>query len=189
MKNMQIVMSASLLTLLLLSGCAANQANEAARNSVNTNGQNSEVDNSTTENDSKPGNSEGKLDESQMQMTNVLRSLVMMDGQEGLEITKEQANSLLPIVQEMMTSQQMTDEIKTNIVEKLSNDQQTYLSNMESNMPGKPEDGEIPQGSDIKRATDNEGQPPQGVGGPNGERGGDMNPGEQLIELLQTKIS
>lgn len=49
MKNMQVVMSASLLTLLLLNGNAANQANEVASDNVSTNTPNTAVDNAAHE--------------------------------------------------------------------------------------------------------------------------------------------
>lgn len=143
------------------------------------------------------------MDEGQMKLMSTFRSLIMLDEQQGLGITKEQAEVILPIVQATVTANELTDNNAASITAELTEDQQAYITKMAEQMPG----GGNPAEQGGPRA-DGAVAPPEGDGGnspegqapPAGNKGnpddgqarpqsGEGNMEQQLIELLQAKIN
>ena len=68
------------------------------------------------------------MDPQLFKMMSTFRSLISMDKTDGLAITKEQAEQLLPIVQESVKNKTLTAENESKLIEKLTVDQKKYLS-------------------------------------------------------------
>ncbi|RRJ62253.1 hypothetical protein EHV15_04280 [Paenibacillus oralis] len=143
-----------MLALLLLSACNSTQGQSsgeagagnsgaAATAEADTSG-NSSSDTSAAGQQAGPGG--GQMDEGQMKMMRTFRSLIRMDEQEGLEITKAQAESMLPIVQEAVTASELTDDNEAGITALLTEQQQAYLTESASQMGGRGARGQAPSG-------------------------------------------
>lgn len=182
MTNFMKTIGVSMLALLLLSACNSAQSEEAAENSSNNTVVAADT-NASTEEQGSPGE---QMDEGQMEMMSTFRSLIMMDEQDGLAITEAQAESMLPIVQEAVDQNELTDEQKTSLTAELTEDQQAYLTESAEQMPtgprgndgeaGAPGNGEQPSG-DAPAAGD--GTPPaDGAGTPPAD-GSQQPPAEQ----------
>jgi hypothetical protein len=65
------------------------------------------------------------------------RTLIAIDKVDGLSITKEEATSLLPIVQDIISKGELSDDSKSKLTAKLSADQKKYVDNAAANVPGR----------------------------------------------------
>lgn len=155
----------------------------------------------------------------QRQMTMTFQTLVRMDKTEGLSITKEQAQQMLPVVQDSITKGELTSDNQTKLVEKLTAEQKKFLDEAAAQRPAKQGESNVKEGSgnqapseeQLKKmeeakqkrnqqkadsATDannagneDKAKQPKAEDRPNGGNPGhDKNSGEQLVELLQTKL-
>lgn len=236
MNNITQSIGISLLALILLSACSSNQEAVSNTGHVETgvvtenNGSSS-----SSESNSQQKGPEGMMDEGQMSLMSTFRSLMMLDEQEGLEITKAQAELMLPMVQAAITADTLSDEDATNLKAQLTDEQQAYITSIAEQMPqggmpgtngpgqgqgqgqgqgpanggmppegdegpaiASPPDGQAPQ--PPSQRTDEQGERPQGdpdmdtdmdnMNMNNGQGRGPAgaNMGQQLIELLQSKI-
>lgn len=129
-----------------------------------------------------------------------------MDKAEGLAITKEQAEPMVAIVQDVITKNELTAEVQTQLEANLTADQKTFLTENATKMPQRNGNGngQRPAGSgngDVPQASPNgdapqggeNGDAPQGSLRPNGNGGGRgggnfQNIGSQFLELLQAKL-
>jgi hypothetical protein len=150
------------------------------------------------------------MDPNAMLMMTTFRGLIQMDSAEGLAITKEQAEPMVTIVQDVITKGELTAEVQTQLEANLTADQKKFLTENATSRPqrngngnangqapeGSP-NGDAPQGSpngDAPQGSPN-GDAPQGSPRPNGNGGGGFggggnfqNIGPQLLELLQAKL-
>lgn len=149
----------------------------------------------------------------QRQMFSTFQTLLMLDKADGLTITKEQAQAMLPVAQEIVTKAELSDENKTKLFEKLTDAQKKFIEDSAARMSNRGNGGVNGPGNNgnagdgkgkrnggsgnTENTPDASAQPnanaPDQTGGKNanGNRpaGGQMrDPGKQLIELLQTKI-
>lgn len=141
-----------------------------------------------------------------MLMMTTFRGLIQMDKAEGLAITKEQAEPMVAIVQDVITKNELTAEVQTQLEANLTADQKTFLTENATKMPlrngngngQRPAgsgNGNVPQASpngDAPQGGEN-GDAPQGSPRPNGNGGGRgggnfQNIGSQFLELLQAKL-
>ncbi|MNN38701.1 hypothetical protein D3C81_1527090 [compost metagenome] len=206
----------NLLALVLLSACSSNQAQVVSGTKSSGSGTVAESNTSNTSTDTPteqqqaPG---GMMDEGQMKLLSTFRSLTMLDEQDGLGITKAQAEVILPIVKAAVTANELTEDSAASITAELTEDQQAYLTKMAEQMPsggrpgeqagsgadgagappegggGNPPEGQAPPVGDDGQGERPEGAPVDGEGAPAGGPGGGGNMGQQLIELLQGKIN
>lgn len=153
------------------------------------------------------------MNAAQRQMFSTFQTLLMLDKADGLTITKEQAQAMLPVAQEIVTKAELSDENKTKLFEKLTDAQKKFIEdsagrmnnrgNGGANGPGKSGNTGDGKGNRNGQSGNTENKPdasaqpnanaPDQTGGKNGNgkrpAGGEMrDPGKQLIELLQTKI-
>ncbi|RTE02445.1 hypothetical protein [Paenibacillus whitsoniae] len=181
-----------------------------------------------------------QMSAAQRTMFTTFQTLEMMDRQDGLAITKEQAQAMLPVVQDVVDKKELSDDNKTKLLEKLTDEQKKFITDAESRMAsrgqgggpggqgaggeGRPNrggqgsaapnasaapqaggdaagsangaaDGKSGAGADANAAGGNGGGRNFGGGGGAGGQGGNRsngggqfaNPGQQLIELLQSK--
>ncbi|MEF2968110.1 hypothetical protein V3851_19965 [Paenibacillus sp. M1] len=206
--------SVSIIALLLLSACGSNEAavssnagngGQAAADAGTDTSTNTETSQASAD-DAAQGPGQG-MDEGQMKMMRTFSSLLRMDEQEGLGITKVQAESMLPIVQEAVTANELTEESDASLTALLTEEQQAFLTEAAEQMPGgqggdrpnrgeggpggAPEGGEgqAPEGGEVQPPDAAEaGERPEGAPEAGGPGGGFANMGDRLIELLQAKI-
>ncbi|MDQ0903743.1 MULTISPECIES: hypothetical protein [unclassified Paenibacillus] len=153
------------------------------------------------------------MNAAQRQMFSTFQTLLMLDKADGLTITKEQAQAMLPVAQEIVTKAELSDANKTKLIEKLTDAQKKFIEDSAGRMSnqgngaanGPGNNGNTSNGKGNRNGEsgntankpDASAQPnanaPDRTGGKNGNgnrpAGGEMrDPGKQLIELLQTKI-
>lgn len=139
------------------------------------------------------------MNAAQRQMFSTFQTLLMLDKADGLTITKEQAQAMLPVAQDIVTKAELSDENKTKLFEKLTDAQKKFIEDSAGRMSNRGNGGANgPRNNgDTENKPDASAQPnanaPDRTGGKNGNGnrpvGGEMrDPGKQLIELLQTKI-
>lgn len=153
------------------------------------------------------------MNAAQRQMFGTFQTLLMLDKADGLTITKEQAQAMLPVAQEIVTKAELSDENKTKLLEKLTDAQKKFIEDSAGRMNNRGNGGANGPGNNgntgsgkgnrngesgnTENKPDASAQPKANAtdrtGGKNGNgnrpAGGEMrDPGKQLIELLQTKI-
>ncbi|MDF2668126.1 MAG: hypothetical protein K0R67_432 [Paenibacillus sp.] len=116
------------------------------------------------------------MNAAQRQMFSTFQTLLMLDKADGLTITKEQAQAMLPVAQEIVTKAELSDANKTKLFEKLTDAQRKFIEDSAGRMSNR--------GNGGANGPRNNGNTSNG----NRPAGGEMrDPGKQLIELLQTK--
>jgi polyhydroxyalkanoate synthesis regulator phasin len=69
-----------------------------------------------------------------MQMMGTFQSLLSLDKQDGLSITKDEAAKLLPVVQDIVSAGQMSDDQSRKLRDPLTDDQRKYLDSFADKM-------------------------------------------------------
>ena len=118
---------------LLLSGCGA-QSTAQGTSTDSTASETTTTSASANSDQAQQGQPKASMDPQQFKMMSTFRSLISMDKMDGLAITKEQAEQLLPIVQESVKNITLTAENESKLIEKLTVDQKKYLSDNAANM-------------------------------------------------------
>ncbi|NOU87163.1 hypothetical protein GC102_15425 [Paenibacillus sp. LMG 31460] len=212
MMKMKKIAGLCILIPVLLSGCGnASSSQPAAASSAQPQQQ---QQNGQSQADGKQNAQDRPvMNAAQRQMFSTFQTLLMLDKADGLTITKEQAQAMLPVAQEIVTKAELSDENKTKLFEKLTDAQKKFIEDAAARMGnrgnggtnGPGNNGNAGDGKGKRNAgsgnTENKpeasAQPnanaPDQTGGKNGNgnrpAGGQMrDPGKQLIELLQTKI-
>jgi hypothetical protein len=202
--EMKKLASLCILIPVLLSACG-NQNQPASQSAAASTSQ-PQQQNEQAPADAKPKNQDRPvMNQAQRQMFSTFQTLLMLDKADGLAITKEQAQIMLPVAQEIVTKNELSDENKAKLLEKLTDAQKKFIEDSEARMSNRGNGGANGSGNTGKKP-DASAQPnakdPGGTGGGNansnsgggngnGNRpgGGEMrDPGKQLIELLQNKI-
>ncbi|KRF43935.1 hypothetical protein [Paenibacillus sp. Soil787] len=210
MMKMKKIAGLCILIPVLLSGCGNPSSSQpAAASSAQPQQQNeqSQADGKQKAQDRPVMNA------AQRQMFSTFQTLLMLDKADGLTITKEQAQAMLPVAQDIVTKAELSDENKTKLYEKLTDAQKKFIEDSAARMSNRGNGGANGPGNNgnagdgkgkrnggsgnTENKPDASAQPnanaPDQTNGKNanGNRpaGGQMrDPGKQLIELLQTKI-
>lgn len=212
--NKTKIWSAGALIVLLLSGCGSQPAvqsgissgaqqsqgqTQQAQQTQQSEGQQKQTDSS------KPA-----MNEKERKMMMTFQSLLMMDRSQNVSITKDQANILLPIVQDGVSKKELTDDQMNKLTSALTPDQMKFLEDSENRMQNRnPAANKDASSSERKNpqsdssgmakpdnqghnggGTDGQGRPDRTNGGGQGKsgNGGPRNPGQQLAEMLQNKL-
>ncbi|WP_165452516.1 hypothetical protein [Paenibacillus thalictri] len=172
----------------------------------------------------------GGINDKERQMGMTFQNLLMMDKADGLTITKQQAEYMLPVVQDGITKKELSSDAETKLTEKLTAEQKPFLSDRASTRAqgqGGPQQGGSgqtgsqgnqgqgePQGNNqgqnrgqdrptgnsgsgqqqnapaqgADRTQGGEGKSPVQGGGKGGNPGQPGDRGQQLVELLQSKL-
>ncbi|SDN39478.1 hypothetical protein SAMN04487897_102765 [Paenibacillus sp. yr247] len=204
--KMKKIAGLCILIPVLLSGCGSQQSAQTAAAGTSQPQQ---------QNEQAPADAKQKsqdrpvMNQAQRQMFSTFQTLLMLDKADGLAITKEQAQAMLPVAQEIVAKAELSDENKTKLFEKLTEAQKKFVEDSTarmSNRGNKTPDASAQPNAKGSDETDSGKQPnnkgANGTGGGNANnnnRGGNANgnrpangamrdPGKQLIELLQNKI-
>jgi hypothetical protein len=189
-KNLKKMMGICAILSLLLTACGTKDAGQMTAQ-TDTSGNASQADASQT------NAPRASMNPNALLMTTTFRGLIQMDKTDGLAITKEQANPMVTIVQDVISKGELTADVQTQLEANLTADQKKFLEDNASKMPQRPAGGkgtgngqnpqgggggQNPQGSPRPKGNGNGGP---GVGGPGG---GFANIGQQLLDLLQAKL-
>lgn len=217
-RHMKMKQIAGLCILIpaLLSGCGNQASPQSAAASTAQPGQSSQNAQSTA--DGKQGQNRPAMSQAQRQLFSTFQTLLMMDKAEGLAITKEQAQVMLPVAQDIETKAELSDDNKTKLLEKLTDAQKKFIDDSANRMAnrgngggqkgGKPDASASPSPSASSSASPSAspnaaagsdgtdaGKQPRENGGkaggnrPAGGNGGQMkDPSKQLVELLQERV-
>ncbi|TBL79994.1 hypothetical protein [Paenibacillus thalictri] len=170
-------MGAAAIALLLLSGCGEKQA---APSSANASAGSSQGQAQTQQNEGQKGSAaaeQGKgerpvMNEKERQQFMTFQSLLMMDKQQNLAITKEEATSMLPIVQDSIAKKELSDDQSAKLTGLLNADQKKFLDDNASRMQNRGRGG---SGAGEGGSNGN-GKPPAGQQG--GSAGADKSAGQ-----------
>ncbi|MCY9657656.1 hypothetical protein P5G65_13675 [Paenibacillus chondroitinus] len=80
------------------------------------------------------GQNRPAMSQAQRQLFSTFQTLLMMDKAEGLAITKDQAQVMLPVAQDIETKAELSDENKTKLLEKLTDAQKKFIDDAASKM-------------------------------------------------------
>jgi len=160
--NTKQIIGAGALLALLLTGCGSKPAEESPA-------QASSSPDANASQGQRQGGERPAMNQGLMQMNLTFQTLIAMDKTDGLAIAKDQAELLLPIVQESITNNELSTDNKAKLTEKLTAEQKKYLEDSEAQMQERLSQGRqgAPGGQD-------------GQGAPRGQGGGRMQgaPGE-----------
>ncbi|MCY9668179.1 hypothetical protein M5X11_25195 [Paenibacillus alginolyticus] len=212
MMKMTKIAGLCILIPVLLSGCGnASSSQTAAASSAQPQQQ---QQNGQSQADGKQNAQDRPvMNAAQRQIFSTFQTLLQLDKADGLTITKEQAQAMLPVAQEIVTKAELSDENKTKLFEKLTDAQKKFIEDAAARMGNRGNGGANGSGNNgntgngkgnrngqsgnTENKPDASAQPnayaPDQTGGKkgNGNRpaGGEMrDPGKQLIELLQNKV-
>ncbi|OPH58984.1 hypothetical protein BC351_21860 [Paenibacillus ferrarius] len=157
--NMKKMAGICVLVPVLLTGCASGSqpadGKAAAAASTAQPAQNQEQG---TKNAANNGANRPAMSTEQRQMFSTMQTLLMLDKADGLAITKDQAQVMLPVAEEAVTKGELTDDNKTKLLEKLTDAQKKFVEDAATRM-------------------NNRGNGNGGNGGPNGGTNGDKGNG------------
>ncbi|MFB9752736.1 hypothetical protein ACFFNY_14315 [Paenibacillus hodogayensis] len=134
--------------MIILSGCASDKGSASnggqtasAASSPQANAQNGQGGRNG-------GPGQDGMNRQSLKMNFTFRSLLTMDKSDGLAITKEQADYMLPLVQAAITKADLTDEDEKKLLEKLTDKQKAYIQDASSRVPngGGQQGGGRPEG-------------------------------------------
>lgn len=121
---------------LLASGCAAkSDAPMSSSAAPSAQAQTGQAQEQKPASEGAPAKQEMNQEALQMSMT--FKSLIAMDKTEGLTITKDQAQVMLPIVQESITKNGLSADARTKLLEKLTTEQKKFIDESAAK-PGAP---------------------------------------------------
>lgn len=107
------------------------------------------------------------MNAAQRQMFSTFQTLLQLDKADGLTITKEQAQAMLPVAQEIVTKAELSDENKTKLFEKLTDAQKKFIEDAAARMGNR--------GNGGANGSGNNGNTGNGKGNRNGQSGNTAN--------------
>lgn len=131
---------------VLLSGCGNQPSAQSAAAAVSTGqpaqqqsqdqgqnqGQNQSQNQAAASGQS--GQNRPMMSQQQRQMFMTFQTLLMMDKADGLAITKEQAQTMLPTAQDIVAKGELNDDSKAKLLEKLTDTQKKYVEDAATRM-------------------------------------------------------
>ncbi|MEX2461320.1 MAG: hypothetical protein WD469_08500 [Paenibacillaceae bacterium] len=131
-------------------------------------------------NSAKPKNQ--VMSQKELELSMLFRGLLQMDNQGELLITKQQAESMLPIVNKSTEDGEMTAENQVKLMALLTAEQKKFIDDMTARFK------QFSANRNNSNGTGAEGTPPaDGIGSNGGGFG--QNVEQQLIDLLDSKIN
>jgi len=132
------------LTAVLLSGCAAGSQGQTGTASANAAPPEAASTQQGQETKQAPeGKAPMQMNEQERQMVMTFQTLLRMDKADGLALTKEQAQAMLPVVQDSITKKELTADAKAKLLEKLTANQKKYIDDAAASMQNRPERGQM----------------------------------------------
>jgi hypothetical protein len=130
--NFKKIAGVCILIPILLTGCGSKSDTETAAASASQPVQ--QTDKAATTGGQNNQQNRPAMDPAQRQLFSTFQSLVMMDKADGTAITKDQAQAMLPVAQDIETKKELSDDNKTKLLASLTDAQKKYLTDAESRM-------------------------------------------------------
>ncbi|CAN7731653.1 hypothetical protein LJR153_006214 [Paenibacillus sp. LjRoot153] len=191
---------------ILLAGCGNQSDTQSAAASTSQPGQQTEK--AAGNGQQNGGQNRPAMDPAQRQLFSTFQMLTMLDKADGLTITKEQAQAMLPVAQDIVTKNELSDDNKTKLLASLTDAQKTFLTDAETRMSSRGNGGNggpngqgnrtggsgdagkapAPDASAAPKANTTDGtasaqpsggQKPNGTGGGGGQNGGGFGGGNR----------
>lgn len=143
--NFKKIAGVCILIPILLTGCGSKSDPQTAAASTTQPVQ--QTDKAATNGGQTNQQNRPAMDPAQRQLFATFQSLVMMDKADGTTITKEQAQAMLPVAQDIEAKKELTDENKTKLLASLTDAQKTFLTDAESRMSNRGNGGPNGQGA------------------------------------------
>ncbi|UQZ83979.1 hypothetical protein SK3146_03191 [Paenibacillus konkukensis] len=196
MKYKQLLGACAVIAVLL-SGCGTQSDGKAAASANAAGATASASQNKDQAQDQKQGQQDkqqrGAMTEGQREMMMTFSSLIRMDKADGLAITKEQAEQMLPVVQDSISKGEVSADTKTKLTEKLTAEQKKFLDDQAANAsqvrPGgnkgdnanKPEltDEQKQKMEEARQKREQQKTDASGASGANADSGANANGGDQ----------
>jgi hypothetical protein len=198
--KLQRILGVSVLLPVLLSGCGTKADNTANANQAATSAM---VNESTAPVQSNNGGGpRNSMNPNLRQMFITFQSLMQMDKTDGIGITKAQADSMIPIVQDSISANALSADAKAKLEVNLTQEQKKFLEDNSARVQQRTgnrnnQAGQVSpdsQANSAGQSSPNATRRPRpsgngngGNGGGNGNGGGFANIGQQLLDLLQSK--
>jgi hypothetical protein len=131
--NRKKAMGAFLLLSALLSGCGAHDAAQESANAASANTGSDQTQQQSGQ-QQQAGQARPAMTQQERQMMFVFQSLISMDKAEGLSITKDEAQQMLPIVQDAISKGELTPDQQSKLEASLTADQKKYLDDAAARM-------------------------------------------------------
>ncbi|MEC0229443.1 hypothetical protein [Paenibacillus alba] len=136
--NMKKMAGICVLVPVLLTGCASGSqpadGKAAAAASTAQPAQNQDQGTKASPNAANNGANRPAMSTEQRQMFSTMQTLLMLDKADGLAITKDQAQVMLPVAEEAVTKGELTDDKKTKLLEKLTDAQKKFVEDAATRM-------------------------------------------------------
>ncbi|CAN7260673.1 hypothetical protein [Paenibacillus sp. LjRoot56] len=152
--NMKKLAGICILIPILLAGCGNQSDTQTA--AAGTSQPVQQTEKAAGNGQQNGGQNRPMMDPAQRQLFSTFQILTMMDKSDGLTITKEQAQAMLPVAQDIVTKNELSDDNKTKLLANLTDAQKTFLTDAETRMSNRGNGGN---------------------GGPNGQGSGNRNGG------------
>lgn len=137
--NFKKIAGVCILIPILLTGCGSKSDPQTAAASTTQPVQ--QTDKAATNGGQTNQQKRPAMDPAQRQLFTTFQSLVMMDKADGTTITKEQAQAMLPVAQDIEAKKELSDENKTKLLASLTDAQNTFLTDAESRMSNRGNGG------------------------------------------------
>ncbi|OAS20669.1 hypothetical protein [Paenibacillus oryzisoli] len=137
--NMKKLAGVCILIPILLAGCGNQSDTESA--AAGTSQPVQQTENAAGNGQQSTQQNRPAIDPAQRQLFSTFQMLTMMDKSDGLTITKEQAQAMLPVAQEIVTKNELSDDNKTKLLANLTDAQKTFLTDSESRMSNRGNGG------------------------------------------------
>ncbi|MGO4496071.1 hypothetical protein AB4114_09180 [Paenibacillus sp. 2RAB27] len=126
---------------ILLAGCGNQSDTQTAAASTTQPGQQTEKAAGNGNGQQNNQQNRPAMDPAQRQLFSTFQMLSMMDKSDGLTITKEQAQAMLPVAQDIVTKNELSDDNKTKLLANLTDAQKTFLTDAETRMSNRGNGG------------------------------------------------
>lgn len=137
--NMKNLAGICILVPILLAGCG-NQS-DTQTTAAGTSQPVQQTENSAGNGQANGQGNRPAMDPAKMQLFSTFQMLTMMDKSDGLTITKEQAEAMLPVAQDIVAKNELSEDNKTKLLAKLTDAQKTFLTDAESRMANRGNGG------------------------------------------------
>lgn len=168
------------LIAVLLSGCGTNSQGQTNTAAASPAPAASAEQGQQNQNNQQQGKAPMQMNEQERQLMMTFQTLLRMDKTEGLSITKEQAQAMLPVVQDSISKKELSTDAKGKLLEKLTADQKKFVDNAAANMQNRQDRNQMGKtdGSSDKSGTPS-GKGDQAGQAPKGDQAGQAAKGDQ----------
>lgn len=141
--NMKKIAGICILIPILLAGCGNQSDTQTTAAGTSQPGQQTEKAAGDGQQKNQQNNQQNRpaMDPAQRKLFSTFQMLMMLDKADGLTITKEQAQAMLPVAQDIVTKNELSDDNKTKLLANLTDAQKTFITDAETRMSNRGNGG------------------------------------------------